>query len=224
MIYTMKDLGNFTLFSTVVLQPELLEHPERADAEERSAAYRWGYSADCRRVAAFGYCVGQRLPGTKWAATRMETNMMVAAQAVDEGIHATGLLWRIPAQTPDAFRLVPQGTPYVVTIDDVREFVGTAKIAFYSGGEKPFYELPLAARPIVLDEDDGWPGEADDEAVRRDAIGSWGQRLTDVDPYLKLARVEKFWWEVQFSDRLPKLGGPVTLICAIETKRSRGVC
>lgn len=222
-VRTLKDVGRFSLFSTVVLQPALLGRPDRLDAEEQSTAFRLGYLRDGRVVAAFGHSVGQRLPGTKRVATRLETNMSVAAQFVDESIHVTGLCWRIPVWTPAEFRLEQDASAYDVTTEDIREFVGAAKIAFFVGGEKPFYELPLAARPMAFDAEDGWPA-ADGEAVRQDALGSWGQYLTDIDPYLPVGRLEKFWWEIQFPDRLPVLGGPVTVVCVIETKRSRGVC
>jgi len=221
-IRMIKDLGPFTLFSTVVLQPTLLGRPDRIDHEESEQPYRLGYTLDARRVAAFAHCIGQRVPGTRRAATRLDTNMNIAAQIVDEERWVNGLGWRIPARTPAEFRLQEGELAYEVTRADVREFVETAKICFYSGGDKPFYELPLAARPVVFDADDT-QHPVDDEAVREDAIGSWGQRLTTIEPALPLHRLEKFWWEVQFPDRLPHLEGPLTLICAIEAVRSRGV-
>lgn len=221
-IYMIKDLGRYTLFSTVVIQPTLLGRPDRLDHDEVSTAYRFGYINNARGVAAFGHSIGQRLPGTRRVATRLDTNMRVAAQVVDEGIEALGLGWRIPVQTPGEFRLDQQDHPYVVSQDDVREFVGAAKIAFYCGGEKPFYELPLASRPIVFDADDT-QHPVEDETIRQDAIGSWGSYLTVIAPRLLVARLEKFYGEVQFPDRLPHLQGPLTFIYVIETQRSRGV-
>ena len=214
-IYSIRDVGRFTLFSTVVLQPEWLGRPDP------NVAARPGYLDD-RTVLAFGYCVGQALPGTRRAATRHETNMNVAAQCVDESFAADGLIWRIPALTPAEFRIDGVERPYEVTSQDVREFVGAARMGFYCGGEKPFYEVPLAARPVIHDADDSAQPEDGDE-IHQDAVGSWGQRLTVISPSFQLQRLEKFWWQIDFTARLPELGGPVTVICAIENARTRAV-
>lgn len=219
-VRTLKDLGRYTVYSTIVLQPRLLGRPDRCANENAGSMY----GNDARRVQAFGYSVGQRVPGTNWAATRAETNMIVAAQFVDEEIKARGLCWRVSARTPGEFRIDGIAVPYAVIREDMQELIGAARVAFYVGGEKPFYDAPLALRAVEYTADDVQKPEVDGVAAVEDAVGSWGQRLTVIDPPLPFARLQKFYWEIQFPDRLPHLLGPVTMVCGIDSTRMRGVC
>ncbi len=193
-----EDVGSYAVWSTVLLS----EMPEKSTQDQLREAER-------RQTGAifFGYSVGGQVPGAyrQLAATRLETNLNVSNQFVDERMNVESIDLVIPKVSLAVYQINPSGGVYVVSESDVESLATEASLRFNCGGDKPFAEATLAHRPIVavgLEE----PKDPTISTILRHT-GGWIVRFAEFKKNpLPIGRIEKFWGELLFMRAYPKFG------------------
>jgi len=118
---------------------------------------------------------------------RLDTNMRIPNQYVDEGMEAIGVEWTIPAVVGVEHLDQSVREPYHTRLLDVIEFARCAFIRVYFGGDMPYAEWPAIQKPIA------WSVEGARQQVRfQDAVS--------------IGRIEKFWVELSFPGPAPQFG------------------
>lgn len=175
-VWAIKDEGPYQIYSTILL-PDLLSGTSSESGRDRIF---------------FGYSIGGQVPGAaaSFPASRLETNMRVASQFVDETMRIRSIDLAIPCVSRAEYQIDPAGGPYTVSEKDVAAIAATYHSAFYVGGDKPFVESNLHYQPF----------ERRGKLPQRDGYfflhgGGWITRLGEFDKKreLPVGRIEKFW-------------------------------
>lgn len=144
-------------------------------------------------LLAFSGGIGSVMTGSSMGRPngKLDTNLHMACQHVDDDMEAIGVEWTIPAIVGTEHLDGSAREPYHTRLLDVIEFARCAFIRVYFGGEKPYAEWPVIQKPIT------WSVEGARQQVRfRDAV--------------KIGRIEKFWIELSFPGPAPRFGSLVS--------------
>lgn len=219
--FVLEDVGPYAVWSTVLLSevPEKSVQDQLRESERRSTGSIF-----------FSYSVGGQVPGAyrQLQATRLETNLNVANQFVDEWMDVESIDLVIPRVSLAVYQINPSGGAYKVTEDDVASLTAMASVRFCCGGEKPFAEATLAHRPIVSMTD-----ELRSEPTLKTILGhagGWIVRFAEFKAMsLPIGRIEKFWGELLYLRLSPNFGrhcyNPAVIAAAmiLNGERGRGV-
>ena len=189
-ICAIKDVGTYSVYSTLLLSEALWRG-------ERPHETRW-----------FCYSIGQQVPGSPrtMAATRLETNLPVANQFVDEGMSITQIELVIPHVALADYQINPEAGPYKVTEEDVASLMASAYVGFFAGGEKAFVEAVLMDLPTISVEE--LSDQLPESGFSYEGVGGWIMRLQkNEDTPLNIGRIEKFWGALDCGMRSPPCFG-----------------
>lgn len=193
-----KDVGPYPVWSTVLLS----EMPEKSTEDQLREHGRRGTGS-----IFFSYSIGGQVPGAyrQLAATRLETNLNVPNQFVDERMSIESIDLVIPRVSLAVYQINPSGGVYVVSEQDVVSLAAEASLSFYCGGDKPFAEAVLAHRQVVNVRD------VSKEPTFETILGhdgGWIVRFAEFgkNTPLPIGRIEKFWGELLFLRSSPKFG------------------
>lgn len=209
---TVKDIGPYPVWSTALL------------------CENGAWDNDSRRtIRFFCYHIGGLVSGAQTAlsATRLETNMNVANQFVDERMNITNIELVIPRVAMATYQINPKTGHYAVSDEDLQSLVAETHASFYVGGDKPFAECVLAQKSLrTVDSVIGNPEMGD----ILEGVGGWVARIADFSDHpLPVGRIEKFWGELNWPRAFPSFGKhgynpaviPVTMV--LNGTRTRGV-
>ena len=172
-VRSLKDVGNYDVWTTLILQ-----------------------SAATGEQTGFSYGVGGMVPGTNVNSTKLETNLRVPHQFVDESMNVKGIAIQIERATPAAFQAAgAPGTAYTATLDDFREIECHTLFRMHIGGDKPFAEGLVT----WFAEGGGIYGNSNannaevlsNNVPTYAAVRQWGYPLP-------IGRIEKFWAELSW--------------------------
>ena len=173
-------------------------------------------------VRGFGYARGNYVPNTNTTvADLVDTNLVVSNQVL-YSLNIASIDWRIIPVTPARFTGKDE---YRVTMEDVDQIVSKVTLQLYLGGEKPFYEMRLAAHAVSHELDDN-PVRMSCRLMENPDLTEaearvWGQQHT-FKHYATLDQNCKLWCCARFTDP-PVLGGPVATIVTLSGQEKRGI-
>lgn len=197
-VYVLKDIGPYPVWSTA-----LLSTPPAVPAEDGSSKI-----ARITDAMFFCYSIGGNVWGASKStpATRLETNIRVANQFVDESLALSSVDLIVPRVALPWYQHNPAAGPYVVTEQDIASLAAYGVANFYCGGDKPFVEAPLAHRAAVPVTPDKLR-DPDLKSIVAHA-GGWIFRLAEFLPEqpLRIRRIEKFWGTLAFPHGFPVFG------------------
>lgn len=194
-----EDVGPYPVWSTVLLS----EMPEKSTEDQLRERGRRGTGS-----IFFSYSIGGQVPGAyrQLAATRLETNLNVPNQFVDERMSVESIDLVIPRVSLAAYQINPSGGVYLVSKQDVMSLAAEASLSFYCGGDKPFAEAVLAHRTFMYREINERQEPTLKTILGHD--GGWIVRFAEFgkNTPLPIGRIEKFWGELLFIRSSPKFG------------------
>lgn len=204
-VKTLKDVGDYDVFTSIILQ-----------------------SGQTGELMGFSYAVGGQTSGVAINATKIDTNMRVANQFVDESMSVYAVAIQVERLTQSRFQEDTNDGPYTLTLDDFRSIEAHTLFRLHVGGDKPF------AEGLVT-----WFGEGGGIAGMSNANN--GEVLANNVPTiaavrrwdfrLPIGRIEKFWCELLFPARSPTIqnipntnrAGRVSIKVRLLGVRARGV-
>lgn len=188
----------------------------------------------------FSYAVGGQVSGAPGVnATKLDTNMRVANQFVDESMSVYAIALQIERRTRRVFQdasivppEVPPGSkkPYQATYTDMKELESTTLFRMHVGGDKPFAEglLTWFAEAGGFYGSTAQTGEA---IIANNVPTPASARRWEFK--LPIGRIEKFWAELSwpggspviqnFPDSDPAVAGKIGIIIRLLGVRARGV-
>jgi hypothetical protein len=172
--------------------------------------------------------VGGQISGAPGVnSTKLDTNLRVPSQFVDESMSVYAIACQIMRLTPARYQGVPGDGAYTATLDDFRSIEAHTLMRMHVGGDKPF------AEGLVT-----WFAEAGGIAGMSNANN--GEVLANNVPtiasarqwryHLPIGRIEKFWAELSWPNGAATIGnfqsgnaGRMGLIIRLLGVRARGV-
>jgi len=197
-LYVPKDEGEYDLWSMVVIAV-----------------------AQAQELRSFSYSIGGGIPGGAAAAvaTRLETNMHVNNQLVDESMTVYGNCLQFGRYSPAGVTGVAAYTP---TFADMFQLEAHCVFSFHVGGEKPDAEGKIT----WFGEAGGWAGFSNvnlAEIIANNVPTPASARI--VRYTVDVGRVQKFWGLFSFPRGAitANMGGPVLAWHRLLCVRARGV-
>lgn len=200
-VKTLKDLGEYDVWSKVCIA-----------------------TLQAGELLPFAYGVGGNVPGSFAAivANKLDTNLRVANQFVDESMSVYAIALQIERVTAAGFTNL--GASYTTTLADWEQIEAHTLFRMHVGGDKPFAEGLVSWFPEA-----GGPAGATQvnnaEIITNGVATVHSARKWDLK--LPIGRIEKFWGEFSWlRATLVIAGGPnarVGLITRLMGVRARGV-
>ncbi len=180
-VRSLKDVGEYDVWTTIVIQ-----------------------NAQAGELMGFAYSVGGTVAGTAVNATKIDTNMRVANQFVDESMSVYAVAAQIKRLTEAAFQQTPAFGTFTATLADFEAIETHVLLRLHVGGDKPFAEGLLTWFP----EAGGLAGMSqvnNAELISNNVATPASARRWEYK--LPIGRIEKFWAEMS----CPRVGPAITL-------------
>lgn len=206
-VKTLKDLGEYDVWSKICLS-----------------------TLQAGELLPFAYGVGGNVPGSGAAAgtvaNKLDTNLRVANQFVDESMSVYAIAIQIERVTAPAFQAAGMGgASYTTTLADWEQIEAHTLFRMHVGGDKPFAEgmicwFPEAGGPA------GSTQVNNAEIITNGVATVHSARKWDLK--LPIGRIEKFWGEFSWLRATLVLAGAaggcrVGVITRLMGVRARGV-
>ena len=195
---TIRDVGEYDVWSTVAI-----------DAVQAAELY------------AFSYAIGANVAsgtGVTPTATKLETNLHVANQFVDESMNVYAIAIQPHRATVGALTLA--AAQYTMTLADYVNLEAYVHFGFHVGGDKPFAEGKLT----WFAEAGGIYGvsQVNNAAVLANNVPTPASART-WKYTLPIGRIEKFWARFEFPRGAVATGGDIAITVRLLGVRTRGV-
>lgn len=194
-IRTIRDEGEYDVWSTVVVS-----------------------KTQATDLFFFSYSIGGAVPATGATATRLETNLHVNNQFVDESMNVYGIALQFGRWSPK--RLTKEANDTAVVTADLFQLEAYTLFSFFVGGDKPFAE----GKVTWFGEAGGWYGHDTSQAIVANNVPTPASaRVWSMKYSLPIGRIEKFWGVLAFPGGALSLTNPVVAVCRLLGVRARGV-
>ena len=181
-VRSLKDVGEYDVWTTIVVQ-----------------------NAQAGELMGFAYSVGGQVAGAAGInATKIDTNMLVANQFVDESMSVYAVACQIKRLTEAAFQQVAGDGTFTATLADFEAIETHTLFRLHVGGDKPFAEGLLTWFP----EAGGLAGMSqvnNAELISNNVATPASARKWEYK--LPIGRIEKFWAELSW----PRVGPAISL-------------
>jgi len=202
-VKTLKDLGEYDVWSKVCLG-----------------------TLQAGELLPFAYGVGGQVPGSANAvvANKLDTNLRVANQFVDESMSVYAIALQVERVTAQAFQTgAPPAASYTTTLADWEQIETYTLFRMHVGGDKPFAEgmvswFPEAGGPA------GMTQVNNAEIITNGVASPYSARRWDLK--LPIGRIEKFWGEFSWLRAqlvIAGAGARIGIITRLMGVRARGV-